>query len=331
MKGSIKGGAIEQARVVAGRGHRTSMAHKVFNGENLTRNLMGGAQTPIVVLNDNDSVDQGGQYKLIAGPAQPMIVQPSGRIQGGAAKVVYPIDAQGNYDYGFPRSDYAARVLSIERDSLIGFWPQDELAGAISYDASPEQNNGAYTGVTLGQPGIGDGRTVPFFDGATSFNNIYSAGLNADFDGTEGTLLIWGRVTNAGVWTDGISRRLLTIEVDANNYIIIDKGGANSIRGIYRAGGTTETATQAGITTLDYFSFAMSWSVIADEVRYYYNGAWFETDTVLGAWVGPILANRAIIGAANIAPAFPWDGWLGPALLNTAVLTDAQIAYLSTL
>ncbi|MFV1969356.1 MAG: hypothetical protein ACC628_28375, partial [Pirellulaceae bacterium] len=58
-----------------------------------------------------------------------------------------------------------------------------EASGSISDDLSPQGNDGAYTGVTLGQPGIGDGRTCPLFDGANDYNNIYSAALNTDFDG----------------------------------------------------------------------------------------------------------------------------------------------------
>ena len=224
---------------------------------------------------------------------------------------------------------YAAKVLSVERANLIGYWPMWERSGAISRDYSPRGNHGVYTGATLGQPGIGDGRTSIFCDGVNDFSNIISAGLGADFDGDEGTFLIWMKVANAGVWTDGIARRPLTIEVDGNNYMLFDKPAANSIRGIYRAGGTLETGTRGGITTLDFFSFAMNWSAIADEVKYYYNGAWFETDTALGAWVGPII--RAIIGAATVTPAFPWHGWLAHAMLFSTPLSDVNVGHLGVL
>jgi hypothetical protein len=60
-----------------------------------------------------------------------------------------------------------------------------EPAGAISIDQSNNGRNGAYTGVTLGATGIGDGRTSATFDGATSYNNIYSAALNTAWNGAE--------------------------------------------------------------------------------------------------------------------------------------------------
>ena len=326
MKGTIKGGAIEQARVLTDRGHRTSMAHKVSNGANLTRHIKGGATTPIFVLNDND-IDT---YGLVGGPAQPMIVQPSGRIKGGVARAVYPVDADGNYDYGFPRSDYMARVLSVERDSLIGFWPQDELTGTVSRDASPEGNDGVYTGVDLGQPGIGDGRTAPFFDGTNDFDNVYSAGLAADFSGVTGSMLIWHKVNAAAVWTDGVARYLLQFLVDANNYVLIFKSNANDfITYHYNAGGTLESALK-GTSDADWMCLAMTWNAAGDMLAYF-NGANTGSPAIAGVWVGVPAVNKSLIGAGTIVPANPAHGWLGPGALWNTELTPGQIAYLSTL
>ena len=99
---------------------------------------------------------------------------------------------------------YYQKVLSYDP---IAYWMMDEKQGAVSYDMVTARNtgarNGAYTGVTLGQPGIGDGNTSPLFDGANDFTNIYSASFNAAFNGAEGTLGIWMRVFNVAVWTDG--------------------------------------------------------------------------------------------------------------------------------
>ncbi len=150
------------------------------------------------------------------------------------------------------------------------------------------------------------------------------------FLGDEGTIIIPTSVANAGVWTDGIARRLLTMQVDADNYLLLDKPGANAIRGIYKAGGTTETGTQAGITTLDFFFFAMTWSAAADEVKYSYNGDLFETDTALGTWAGNLAANVNLIGSGNKTPDFVWHGNLASVLLYNKALLETQVKHLST-
>lgn len=72
---------------------------------------------------------------------------------------------------------YARRILVTRPQNLIGYWPMWEGNGVVSFDNSPNGYDGAYTGVTLAQPGIGDGRYSAFFDGVNDFNNIYSAGL----------------------------------------------------------------------------------------------------------------------------------------------------------
>ena len=77
---------------------------------------------------------------------------------------------------------YIQKVLGIEPGNLIAYWPMSEPSGGIAINAEgTAARNGAYTGVTLAQPGIGDGNTCPLFDGANDFNNVYSASLDAAF------------------------------------------------------------------------------------------------------------------------------------------------------
>jgi len=77
--------------------------------------------------------------------------------------------------------NYLDKALSVEPANLIGLWLQNEASGAVSVDSSGHAHHGAYTGVTLGQPGVpGMGYTCPFYDGLNDYNNIYSAGLAND-------------------------------------------------------------------------------------------------------------------------------------------------------
>ena len=228
---------------------------------------------------------------------------------------------------------YLNKVLSIESDSLIGVWLQNELSGSVSFDRSGQGNNGAYTGVTLGQPGVpGMGLTSPLFDGANDFNDIYSAELNADFDGAEGTLLAWAKVANAGVWEDSTQRRISTIQVDTENKLYITRTTINNqIQFVYEAGNVQEIQSTSALSNLDFACYAMTWSKSGDAAKYYIAGAASGvTDTGLGTWVGNLVNTGTVMGAGSTAPAQVWSGNIGPVALWNKALTAAQIAYAST-
>jgi hypothetical protein len=226
-------------------------------------------------------------------------------------------------------ASYADKVRATSPGNLIGYWPMSEASGATAFDLSPEGNDGAYTGVTLGQrPGIGDGRTVPLFDGANDFNNIYSAAFNTDFNGAEGTMAVWGKVSGVGVWTDGDVRSLFHIKVDGGNLVYIVKDSNNNVQCAYIAGGTTEVENFASTDT-EWMHFAIVWSSAGDTVDFYKNGVAGTQDTVLGTFAGDLDANNCNIGARVITPTWPWDGFLAHAAVWKTALTGAQISRLA--
>ena len=58
---------------------------------------------------------------------------------------------------------YYRRVLHTENDNLVCYWPLWEAAGSTAVDESGNSRDGTYNDPTLGQPGIGDGWSVPLF------------------------------------------------------------------------------------------------------------------------------------------------------------------------
>lgn len=230
------------------------------------------------------------------------------------------------------RDRYFQKVLNIAPANLIGYWPMSELSGSVATDYSGQGNHGAYTGVTLGQAGIGDGRTAASFDGSTSFCNIYSAALAADVNPAEGGLMAWGKVSAPGVWTDSTIRRLVQIQADSSNRILLSKIANNSLLAEYTAGGTAEQITTAQ-TPSGFFSLLLTWSVASDEVKAYYSGNLLATRTGLGTWAGALSNTSCLIGATSTGPASVWSGalahvalWAGagvPAVLQAAA---AQLA-----
>jgi len=217
---------------------------------------------------------------------------------------------------------YIQRVLATDP---IAYWVLGERAGNVARCQVLAAQNGQHVGVTLGQPGIGDGNTCPYYDGTNDYTNVQTATLAGRFNGAEGTVIVWMRVANAGVWTDGQGREMIRVFVNANNHVRISKAAINnSVFSQYVAGGVTKTV-QVANTSLANQCFGATWSSAADEFRLYIDGVPVGvTQTILGAWVGvPVVS---VIGASSIVPAAPWHGWLAHVPLWNRALAPAEMA-----
>jgi hypothetical protein len=229
-------------------------------------------------------------------------------------------------------ADYSKKILATSYGNLIGYWPLAEVSGSTITDLSSRSHNGTATGFDLLYPGIGDGRSCPNLDGVNDNGNIYSAGLASDFDGQEGAVSLWLRVSGVGVWSDATFRNSLTLRVDANNQLLVRKSTTNNIlQGLYIAGGTTKTVN---ITTssIGWLHLAITWSKSGDQVGVYLNGALQGSLlTGLGTWAGSLASNSAVIGAVSTTPTNVWSGTIAHVALWTTPLSTAQIANLARL
>lgn len=231
--------------------------------------------------------------------------------------------------------NYYYKLRDMRPGNQLVYFPQWEGAGAVSFDQYNAWN-GAYVGVTLRQTGIGDGETCPLFDGANDYNNIFTAGLQGAFNGAEGTCLAWARVFNAGVWTDGAHRHIVTLAVNtANNQLHLRKDDNNNrLTALYEAGNII-VSRNITTNTLDWFHFAMTWSKSAGatgEVRVYFNGVQEGAMlTGLGIWAGNLAADLTNVGCRDNAPLDrPWYGYIAHAAVLDTPLTPDEIAWLAT-
>jgi hypothetical protein len=224
---------------------------------------------------------------------------------------------------------YQQRVLESDP---IAYWLLAEKSGTVAYDLVSGRvagaQNGVHTAVTLGADGIGDGYTSASYDGANSFTNIYSATLAAAFNAGEGTLAGWVKISGVGVWTDGIERRLAVLRADGDNRIMITKYSVNNtVRFLYRAGGTSELIDQAGYTTVDWLHLGITWSASAGatgEVKAYGNGSQVgATQVGLSAWVGALDSASTTVGSTDSVPNNVWSGTIAhPALWDRPLPAD---------
>ena len=224
---------------------------------------------------------------------------------------------------------YYKRVL---RTGPIAYWPQWEPSGTVAYDRTANARNGAYTGVDLGQVGIGDGRVCPWFDGTNDYNNVYSAGLAGAFSGAEGSLMVWAKVNSAAVWADGILRELAIFRVDASDKVEIYKNTTNNQVVVLRVGSNPFDAKSVAIawSGTAWFCVGSTWSVSGDELRVYLNGVQSgATQTGLTGFVGALANTSTCVGAVSTVPTNVWHGWLAHACVWDRALTPSEVASLA--
>lgn len=230
---------------------------------------------------------------------------------------------------GNPALRYTNKVKAL---GPIAYYPQAEPSGTTIVDESGNGRNGTYVGVTLGQPGIGDGRTAAGYDGVTSYGNIYSASLAGAWNGQELTISTWVRIPTAGVWTDGIARRVGRIRGGTDLLDIYKLPSTSSVQIDYLAGGVARGGplTIGAITT--WFQIAITVSKTADQLRLYLNGAQVgATQTGLGAWTGLLSASptQNVLGASTTVPNSPWLGIKSHTAIFNRALSAAEIASLA--
>lgn len=230
----------------------------------------------------------------------------------------------------FPIALFKAYKQRVRDTAPIGYWPLDELSGGTAIDLSGNGRNGAHTGVTLLQPGMGDGGTSPLYDGVNDYTNIYSAGLAGAFSKDEGSVAVWAKVAGAGVWTDATNRRIIHLRTDVSNRLLIGRPTAsNLLQFLYVAGGTTKTVNLT-TSAVDWLHVVLTWSKATDQMKAYAAGAQTgTTQTALGTWVGALNSTNSNIGSTDTTPNAVWSGTLAHAAIWTRVLTAAEIAELA--
>ncbi|HDZ37098.1 MAG TPA: hypothetical protein ENH62_02220 [Marinobacter sp.] len=205
--------------------------------------------------------------------------------------------------------DYSTKVMA---QTPIAYWPMWEAAGSVAADISGNGFDGVFAGVTLGQVGIGDGNTCPFFDGANDKMNAYSTGFRDAFNGAEGSIVAWAKMNAGTVWEDGVSRYIFRFLVNGSNEIRMYKSTANNRIDVnYKAGGTGHVRSLTALTTVEWMNIAITWSKIADQVKVYLDGVQNgATLTGLGTWAGTFSSSQTVVGARIVTPSDVWHGYL---------------------
>jgi hypothetical protein len=220
---------------------------------------------------------------------------------------------------------YSDQVLSL---SPLAYWPLNEATGTAAVDLVGA-HNGVYSGVDLAQ--VQTPFVAPLFGGADDFCNVYSAWLNTNFNGSEGTMALWAKVYDAAVWTDATNRTIMKFAAGGNEVYLRRSTTNNQLQWIYVAGGVTDpvTSTSFGGQT-GWIHLAFTWSKSGEVVTAYGNGAVVNTSATLGVWSGALTNTVCVIGAASTTPTNVWNGWLAHAAVWNRPLSASEVASLES-
>jgi len=226
------------------------------------------------------------------------------------------------------------RIISKHQhaDGLIGLWPNNQMLGTVSYDFGPNQGHGTHSDVTNRHRmnrSNGHYMNASGYDPkASSYTDILTAGLIANFDGDAGAAFVFC-MTDAA-WGEGINRYGLYLKADDDNLIFLRKdtvAGRLYLR--HRAGGVGKSMNIDGMTTANLYCMAMMWDrLVNDEVRVFLDGAFVERGITLSAWAEDL--TLAVIGASTLEPADVWNGGIGIVALYNQIKTDDEMLKLST-
>lgn len=233
-----------------------------------------------------------------------------------------------------PRArQYYKKVLGIDRANLIAYWPLWEASGsnAVNLEGTVARD-GTYSGATLGQQGIGDGHSMPLFDGVNDLVNVNSASFRSAFNGNEGTVAGWSIVSGAGVWTDGVERQVMRFLVgDFINFVFIRKTTGDNEFSFNRSAAGVGNNVDITLSTTDLFHWAWTWSDSADQAIAYIDGLQVGSiQTGLSTFAGTIASDRTVLFAADSGGQEPWSGRGGHVPVWTAPLSAAAILDLAT-
>ncbi len=187
------------------------------------------------------------------------------------------------------RSNYGAKVQKMFGAALLAYWPLQETSGLTAFDLSGNGRNALYknTGVTQGQPGIGDRKTSVSFDGMTGNLNTYSSGLRDVFNGQECSICLWMKIPAAS-WS-GTNYCVFAFLANGSNYIKINLGGsANRLNAYYSAGGASKSINIVTFNDSTYMPVVFTISKTNDRIRFYANGNRLSSQTSVGTYTGSL-------------------------------------------
>ena len=216
---------------------------------------------------------------------------------------------------------YVQRVIAGY--SPVAAWAHDELSGSTIVEAV-NGYDGSYVSATLGDSTGPDGSPVPRYDGINDRSVLTNASLDGPFNGDAGTFLIWLKVFDVGVWTDGVQRRIVKMDSDGGDMLEFTRHIDNKLRMREVLGGVFNSFTYSGLSFTDWSLCGLrwSWSSPNTTTEGIYEATIGGPRVHAGRWSGS-LADFTV--GAQTDGTLPWNGWFGAAFLFDSALEQATV------
>ena len=236
-----------------------------------------------------------------------------------------------NKDKRFSPVEYFTRTR--EQFAPISHWRLNETSGTIANDNSGNGFNGKITNAIVNKPGMGDGFTSFEFDGSgdwVELSESFRIALDTAISGGAVSVLMWAKVLDSSVWTDGANRAIFRFRASSNsNMISLEKSaGDDLLRVLYAAGGVTSTIIPNVGSPTDWMALVFTINIASGDTIIYHNGVSVGNTTNAGTFVGSI--ETAFIGRVHVAGQF-WNGSLANIAVFDRVLTPTEVADLYSL
>lgn len=192
--------------------------------------------------------------------------------------------------------------------------------------------NGAITGATVGQaasPRIGK---AYLFDGVNDVIDIATTELNSLINPLAWTVIVFGKVSGAGVWTDGVNRRLIALRhptIAALIDLAKDTPNNNLIYTVYADGISRSVITTT--STTDWFVYVACAN--NHSIRTYLNGVANASVPNDASFIPYNFGSpKTNIGAyLSNTGANPWSGWISRVAYLRAEITASEALRLAQL
>lgn len=232
--------------------------------------------------------------------------------------------------------DYTQKVLLYVPPTA--YWDLNDLTGLVAKNLMAGYD-GTYYGVSLGQTGMGDGKTSVYFDNDNDYMHFYSSGFAGVFNGNLFSFSCWMKTYNSGVWTDGAIHDWMFCRVDANNNFFVRKSATNNQLTFSRTAAGTLKQWSTDVTSYipdlsGWFHLAVVCNQASDIWKGYINGV-DVTPVFSGnlSWSGTLDSNYSLLGGSIANPAIEiheWYGWMQHFMYFNRALSSSEVLMLAT-
>jgi len=228
--------------------------------------------------------------------------------------------------------DYKDIVMNTNRANLARFYPLQETSGSTAYDFSKNNHNGSISGATLAQYRGPDGSPAIGFDGIND-NIDCDSDAGTDFGQySVGSIMIWWKVSGAGVWSDSTIRAMTQIAGSADDYVRLRKTATDDelqITGEFTNDNDSDLETDYADT--DWHCTIVTWDVSGGtkELKVYHDNTLENTLSYTNDWDSGEPVDQLKIGSNRVGGGQYWSGALWCAGYWTSELTTAEIQVLN--